>query len=525
MTAPFSVLRSLAAATVLGCLIAAPSFAQLGDEEAVGELTPQEQLQALLDEGQKQLNEGEFEAAVTSFGTVVSAFERAGAYAPGPLLFRAKAFAGLEDYEAAIEDLKKATQYAQGQPQILPEIQNTRGEIYMELGGYQAALPDLQSATQANRGNPIYQFNLGKTLVKLGGADAGQKALTKYLDAELEDQEEKRAEAYLLRAGAFGALRKFDEAQADIEASIAIDGDNHEPYFTRAQIALADKEYQAAADDLQVAIEKYTPEDEDDELPFVQASLLQASIFEEMGKEAARDGDDAAAAAAYANCKRVCVELLDAVGEDDPRSPQIRVAVLFRKGVAERLLGEFGSAVKSFSKTLELDPNQGEAYFRRGICFHFMGEERLAIRDFEQAGSINFDSPRANLWKGMSWAKIGEYGEAIRAYGESISVSDRYTPAYVNRGLAHLASGDHSKAIDDLNEAIRLQPTEALHYYRRGTAQARSGDSEKAIQSFMNAIEFNTKLRPAYTALATELEATGQSGLASEYRRRASQLN
>lgn len=524
MTARFSKFRSFIAALTLGCLMAVPVAAQdeVGD---VGELTPQEQLQALLEQGQNQLNEGEFEAAATTFGTVVSAFERAGAYAPAPLLFRAKAYAGLEDYEAAIEDLKKAIQYAQSQPQILPEIQNTRAEIYMEVGGFQAALPDLQAATQANRSNPRYQFNLGKTMVKLGGAEPGEKALTKYLDAEIEGEEERRAEALRLRATAYGGLRKFDEARADIDASLDLEPDNHEPYFTRAQIALQEEDYTAAAADLQLAIEKYTPEDEDDEMPFVQGSLLRASIFEEMGKEAARDGDSAAASTAYANCKKECDDLLEAVGEDDPRSAQIRVAVLFRKGVAERLLGELGAAVKSFSKTLEIDPNQGEAYFRRGICFHFMGEEKLAIRDFEQAGSINFDSPRANLWKGMSWAKLGEYGEAIRAYGESISVSDRYTPAYVNRGLAHLAVGDHGKAIDDLNEAIRLQPTEALHYYRRGTAQSRAGDREKAIQSFMNAIEFDTRLRPAYAALATELEATGQSGLASEYRRRASQLN
>ncbi|MEO0530145.1 MAG: tetratricopeptide repeat protein, partial [Planctomycetota bacterium] len=452
-------------------------------------------------------------------------FERAGAYAPAPLLFRAKAYAGLDDYEAAIEDLKKAIQYAQSQPQILPEIQNTRAEIYMEVGGFQAALPDLQAATQANRSNPRYQFNLGKTLVKLGGAAPGEKALTKYLDAEIEGEEERRAEALLLRATAYGGLRKFEEAEADIEASLAIDPDNHEPYFTRAQISLQEKDYDAAAADLQQAIERYQPEDEDDEFPFVQGALLRASIFEEMGKEAAREGDDAAAMEAYANCKKECDALLASIDEDDPRTPQVRVATLFRRGVAERLLGELGAAVKSFSQTLELDPYQGEAYFRRGICFHFMGEEKLAIRDFEQAASINFDSPRANLWKGMSWAKLGRYDEAIRAYGESISVSDRYTPAYVNRGLAHMANGDPDKAVDDLNEAIRLQPTEALHYYRRGTAQARVGDSEKAIQSFMNAIEFDTRLRPAYDALATELEATGQSGLASEYRRRAAQLN
>lgn len=523
MTGRFSIARSFIAFGLAGTLSVTGAWAQ--DDATVGDLTPQEQLQALIEQGQNQFNEGDFEAAATSFSTAVNALERAGAYAPGPLLLRAKAYAQLEEYEAALEDLKKALQYAQNQPAVMPEIQNTRAEVYMEFDAFQAALPDLQAAVQANRSNPQYQFNLGKALVKLGGAEPGEKALTKYLDAEVEGEEDQRAEALRLRGQAFGGMRKFAEANADIEASLAIEPDNYEAYYTRAQIALIKEDYEGAGVDLREAIAKYEPKDEDDDFPFVQGHLTLASAMEEAGKAKSREDDDAGAAAAYAACEAECEKLLALIEEDDdPRTPQTKAAALFRKGVAQRMQGELGDAVKAFSRVLEIDPNFGEAYFRRGICFHFMGEEKLAIRDFEQAASINFDSPRSNLWKGMSWAKLGEYDEAIRAYGESIAVSDRYTPAYVNRGLAHLADRDYDKAIDDFNEAIRLQPTEAMHYYRRGKAQALEGLRDKAIQSFMNAIEFNNRMGPAYNDLAIELDANGQSALAVEYRRRASQL-
>lgn len=519
---PRPILLSFLAAGLIG-LAAAPASAQ----DALGEgqdLTPQEQIQALIEQGQAQFEEGDFEAAAASFSTIVSAYERAGAYDPVPLLLRAKAYANLEEYEAAIEDLKGAIQNASARPGLLPEIQNTRAEVYMELEAYQLALPDLQAAVQENRSNLQYQFNLGKTLVKLGGMQAGEKSLTKYLDANVEGEDEQRADALRLRALAYGGMRKYDEAEADLDASLALEPENYEAYSTRASIALQDENYEAAIEDLQRAIEFYVPKDEEDTLPFIQGHLTLASAFEELGKEAAEAGDLEAASGAYASCRDEAQRLLDQLDEDDPRTPQVRSATLFRRGVAERLLGDLGPAVKSFSQALEIDPNLGEAYFRRGICFHFMGEERLAIRDFDQAASINFDSPRANLWKGMAWAKMGEYGEAIRAYGESVAVSDRYTPAYVNRGLAHLAEADFDKAIDDFNEAIRLQPTEALHYYRRGKAFSLAGDPEKAIQSLMNAISFDTGLAPAYDALIGELEATGQSALADEYRRRAAEL-
>lgn len=510
---------SLVAALAVA-LLATPALAQ-----ETGDLTPQEQLKALVEQGQQQFAEGDFESAVQSFSTVVNAYERAGAYAPGPLLLRAKTYAQLEEYEAAIEDLKKAQQYAQGQPQFLPEIQNTRGEVYMLVEAYQAALPDLQAAVKANRGNPQYQFNFGKSLVKLGGAQQGEKALSKYLASEKAANEpEQRAEALRLRGAAYGATGKFPEAEADLAASLEIEPDNYEAYFTLAQIALNQQNYAGANQHLQTAIDNYTPKNPEDTLPFVQAYLLRASVFEEMGKEAAKAGDHQAAAAQYAACKDQCEQLLALLPEGNPRVLSVRVATLFRKGVAERLLGELSEGVKSFSMALQIDPNQGEAYFRRGICFHFMGEQRLAIRDFEQAASISFDSPRSNLWKGMAWAKLGDYDEAIRAYGESVAVSDRYLPAYVNRGLAFMASGEHAKAIADFNEAIRLQPTEAMHYYRRGKAQAMAGERDNAIQSYMNAIGFNENLVAAYEALADELTASGKTALAGEYRRRAAEL-
>ncbi len=523
-------------AALLACgLFAAPALAQedaaAADVSATGEPTAQEQIEALITQGQDQFKEGDYEAAVGSFTTIINAYERAGAFAPGPLLLRAKAYAQLEDYQAAIEDLKKASQYSQSQPQIVPEIQNTRGEVYMKVEAYDAALPDLQAAVQANRLNPQYQFNYGKALVKLGGVEAGEKALTKYLDllAGMEEipegEDVQKAEALRLRAQAYGAMNKFDKAEADLAASLEIDPDSYEPFFTRAQIALADEDYATATANLEEAIAKYVPKDEDDKLPFVQGYLTLASGYEEQGKALGLEGDAAGAAEQYALSIATIEKLLGLLPEKDPRVDNVRVAALYRRGVAERLHGDFADAVKSFSRLLQLDPNQGEAYFRRGICYHFMGEERLAIRDFEQAASINFDSPRSNLWKGMSWAKLGDMNEAIRAYGESIAVSDRYVPAFVNRGLAHMSQGEFRKAIDDLNEAIRLQPTEALHYYRRGKAQAAVGEREKAIQSYMNAIEFNENLRPAYQALSKELDASGESALANQYRARAAELD
>ncbi len=511
----FTSLFLLLALVVLGNL----PVAAYGQEEGVTDLSAGEQLQALIETGQEQFGEGDYEAAVATFSQVI---QGSGGYSAGPLLLIAKAYAQLEEYEASLEDLKNALTYGQGQPAIMPEIQNTRGEVYMRLHAYQQALPDFQAATKANRSNQQYQFNLGKTLVKLGGAQLGEKALTNYLESDsAAEEEEQRGEALALRGQAYVGLNKPEKALADFAASLEIDPTNHEVFMGRSSLALQKKDYPEAVKQLRLSIENYTPEDEEDELPFIQGYLTLGFALEEVGKAA---DDEATAVEAYTAQKAECEKLLALLPEDNQQVIPSKAAALFRRGVAERLLGDLGDAVRSFSQATQLNPALGEAYFRRGICFFYLGEERLAIRDFEQAASINFDSPRANLWKGAAWAKLGDYNEAVRSYGESIAVSDRYIPAYVNRGLAQMQLGAYQKAVDNMNEAIRLQPTEGTHYYRRGRAFSFLGDRDKAIQSYMAAISFDAQLAPAYHALIAALQANGQSELANEYRQRAAEL-
>ncbi|MEM9197110.1 MAG: tetratricopeptide repeat protein [Pseudomonadota bacterium] len=504
-------------------LLASSSAIAQDELGGLGEPTPQEQIQALVESGLQQYNEGDFEAAVASFTQVINlpGFVNSPSY-PQLALARAKAYAGLEEYEAALEDVGEALTYGQSNQALLPEIQNTRGEIYMDLGAYQQALPDLQAAAQANRQNPIYQFNVGKTLVKLGGGAQAEKPLTAFLDSDLAAElEEQRGEALALRGQAYVAMGKPEEANNDFEAALELDPANHEVYFGRASLAVQDEDYAAAVEPLRLAIENYTPENEDDELPFVQGYLTLAFVLEEVGKA---EEDAAASRKAYESVLAVCDELLDALPENNPAAENTRAATLFRKGIAQRLLGDLIDAVKTLTQAIRINPGLGEAYFRRGICYFYLGEEKLAIRDFEQSAAINFDVPRASLWKGVAWARLGDYTEAIRAHGESLAVSDRYTPAYVNRALVQMQLGEYGKAVEDLNEAIRLEPTEPKHYYRRGRAYELLGETQDSIQSYMSAISFDERFVPAYSALIEVLTENGQRELAGVYRRRLAEL-
>ena len=235
--------------------------------------------------------------------------------------------------------------------------------------------------------------------------------------------------------------------------------------------------------------------------------------------------DEAAKKAAFQASVDATETLLSKLDEKNPYTAGARAATLYSRGVGERMLGDLGKAIRTFSEAIELNPDLGEAYFRRGICFHYIGEDNMALTDFVESANINYDDPRANLWEGFTQAKLGNYHEAVRAYGNAITASDRYTPAYMNRGLAYMALGEYDKAIADFNAAIRLEPTNADYYFKRGLAYEQLGDSPESRPSRSPAQSSSTnKHAAAHRHLADALQRLGRTRAGQQYRQKANQL-
>jgi tetratricopeptide (TPR) repeat protein len=238
--------------------------------------------------------------------------------------------------------------------------------------------------------------------------------------------------------------------------------------------------------------------------------------------------------AAYQAALEEVQKVVAQLDEKNPSQKSWLAAALFTRGIAERMVGQLGAAVRTLTHAIELrstlppddstGPFLADAYYRRGICFHMIGEDKMAISDFESASHLVAGDARPNLWEGFTYAKIGDYQQALRAYGDAIAASDRFTPAYYNRGLSYMMIGNYKKAIADFNDAIRLEPANAEYYFKRGIAYEQMGDSQKASESFSAAIEFDKKHAGAHRHMADALQKLGRSELASPYRQKADQL-
>lgn len=475
-------------------------------------------LEGAMNRGQAALEAGDFAAARDAFTEAIELSE-AGFSHYGPYIGRAIALAELDEKEKAFADFQKAQQAATNMGQTLPPVALfARGSFLLDLGGQYlgAALPDLQAAYESDPDNLEYAFKLGKAyaLVSPQAPQAGPQAeelLTKFIDANPD-----HPEALRLRGQAYAAMRKFDEAMADTGRSLELEPDKHEAHFAMGILQFQQENYEESLKSLREAILKYKPEEGDDSgMPFAQAFLIMASVQEEAGKAS---DDPEYKREMYQDAVETCNLLMKNLPEKAAQTPAVRQQALFRRGVNERLLGQYSDAMMSLTESIELNPEFAEGYFRRAIVYTEMQEERLALRDLQAAQALKFEDARAYLWEGITYAQMGRYRDAIRSYNKAISFSNRYVDAFRNRGHAYFQEGEYQQAIDNFNECIRLQPAEPSHFYKRAICHLRLEEPELAERSLVGAVTVNPRYQPALAQLVELYAASGQRELAAQYR-------
>ena len=185
-------------------------------------------------------------------------------------------------------------------------------------------------------------------------------------------------------------------------------------------------------------------------------------------------------------------------------------------------IGEYDTAIADFTKAIELNPDDHEAYNNRGSVYAKLEKYDTAIADFTKAIELNPDDHEVYNNRGNAYADLKKYDTAIADYTTAIELKPDDHKAYYNRGFAYYSLKKYDTAIADFNKSIEIMPnnyhpyafrdvayrnlvedyTTAIEikpddhesYYNRGSVYAKLEKYEQAIAD----IEHVFKLRPEF---------------------------
>jgi tetratricopeptide (TPR) repeat protein len=251
------------------------------------------------------------------------------------------------------------------------------------------------------------------------------------------------------------------------------------------------------------------------------------------------------------------------------------LSCLFQSGMEDPKLGNRGTsylqdlqqAVADFSKVIQVEPKNAQAYSERGDCYDKLDQLENAIADYNKAiqidpGNCNAYQGRARVYRKkkqysqalsdcdkalqliggqddphhlqFAWLHIdraviyedqGKFKEAIKDYDNAIAIIEaakNMTPVlpgfYALRAEAFRKDKQYEKAIDDCAKAAGFAPYPFPDstLVTRGLSYGALGKDQKALDSYTQAIKRSSDFAQAYYERAKVYRRLGKDDLASK---------
>ena len=143
---------------------------------------------------------------------------------------------------------------------------------------------------------------------------------------------------------------------------------------------------------------------------------------------------------------------------------------LFNRGKALQELKRFESAVESYEKGLQVEPDNAEALSNCASALLILQKPEEALRYCERAIALKPDFPEAYNNLGGALRRLGKHEEAVEACEIALQLKPEYPTALSNLASIMVAFNRFSEAIEYCDRALAAQPLWADAHEQRGAA-------------------------------------------------------
>ena len=168
------------------------------------------------------------------------------------------------------------------------------------------------------------------------------------------------------------------------------------------------------------------------------------------------------------------------------------------RGLLKSYLKHYKGAITDYTKAIELNPNDADVYINRGAIKVNLNDFRGALSDYTKAIEIDPNYADAYSKRGLVKVNLNDFEGALSDYTKAIEINSNDTDSYINRGAVKDKLEDYYGAISDYTKAIYIDPSYAQTYVVRGIAKDELKDYYGAILDYTKAININPNLTDAF---------------------------
>lgn len=391
---------------------------------------------ALINRANKRATNGDLEGALGDFDEAIALNPaKATAYFNRGFLHNS-----LGKFEAAIHDFSEAIA-------LLPDYDEAyfqRGNSYRQLGDFQRAIQDYSQAIRINPYCIKAYYKRADSRAELGDYPG---ALTDYSQVILRVP--KDANAYCQRGIFLSQSGELAKAIDDFSMAIEHNPRLADAYFHRGYCLAQLGEAEKAAQDFSEAL----LHDPNHQAAYTRAYAL--GMLKEAPASPSKSTTPIPASSLLEESVPISVERVEDLSadiEDELAEPEthsttvplepMSLAGFFQRANNRIQRGDLDGAIADYSKIIDHDPQNSQAYFQRGQSLGALGESQAAMEDLNQA---------------MHWARVHSLG-LMRDFSGELST----TLESLKQDLADLSYQRPFKGVNSL-PASSPKPEEPLH--------------------------------------------------------------
>lgn len=164
-------------------------------------------------------------------------------------------------------------------------------------------------------------------------------------------------------------------------------------------------------------------------------------------------------------------------------------------------INNFPAAKNDFLRVTSKVEDDPEAWNFLGYTQALEGDNESAIESYNKAINLNPDNAMYYYNRGGSLAKLDQLEDALDDFDAAISLGTQTSGVFNNRANTKYLLGDYRGAISDYTRAMRLDPEGAAPYANRGFSYLFTGDTARACSDWRRADELGHPMVKGYMQL------------------------